>query len=404
MAEAAEGDDANPHHHGSHQDLLDEPDLPTATAVIDAIIVPTARPSAQLNTAIGYARELGCALLALCSKDSSASDVFRLGEQAGIDVVAIDVDKIPADSGLLPDFATTATLATRRRFPDRRDTATKRNLALLFAALVGWERVFFLDDDITVDDVGVLRAAGSALSGYHLAGLRVDEFPDNSVVCHAGRELGRPQQTFIGGGALAVDLTKAAGSFFPQVYNEDWFFLLDDKGLRPTVIAGKARQERYDPYYSRARARYEEVGDTLAEGVFWLLDDGGKVNDATEKHWGMFLDERRAFIVELLDAVDESGLSKLRRMKIRGALNAALRRNRRISAEFCASYLQDWLADRTRWREHVTDWQAKYRAYLHAADRLDDWPPRTALTVLNLLDCARYLRCEVSRSSSAPAV
>ena len=250
----AEGEEANSHHHLTHQDLLCVPDLPATTtgSGLDAIIVPTARPSAQLRTAIGYAKELGCALLVLCSKKSTAAHVVALTADAGIDVIAIDVTQ--RHRGLLPEFRTDTLV--KRRFTDIRDTATKRNIALLFADLVGWRRVFFLDDDITVEHTDVLKSAARQLDHVEVAGLRVDEYPDNSVVCHAGRELGHPQQTFIGGGALAVDVAAAASSFFPHVYNEDWFFLLGDKGLRSTAIAGRAKQERYDPYYTRSRARF----------------------------------------------------------------------------------------------------------------------------------------------------
>jgi hypothetical protein len=348
----AEGEEANSHHHLTHRNLLCVPNLPAnATGSgLDAIIVPTARPSAQLTTAIGYAKELGCALLVLCSRKSTAAHVIALTADAGIDVIAIDVTQ--RHRSLLPEFTTDA--LAERRFLDTRDTATKRNLALLFADLAGWRRVFFLDDDITVENVDVLRAAARQLDHVEVAGLRVDEYPDNSVVCHAGRELGHPQQTFIGGGALAVDVAAAAGSFFPHVYNEDWFFLLGDKGLRATAIAGPAKQERYDPYYTRSRARFEEFGDTLAEGVFWLLDEDHKVNDADRKHWGEFLEHRRAFISGMLDTIGTSELDPARQRKIRGALTAALRRNQRITPELCGAYLDAWREDRTTWHEHVT--------------------------------------------------
>ena len=399
----AEGDEANSdHHHPTHEDLLCVPNLPVTTsdAGLDAIIVPTARPSEHLNTAIEYAKALGCALVVLCSKKSAAAHVVALTAGAGIDVIAIDVRQ--RHRRLLPEFRTDALL--KRSFLDRRDTATKRNIALLFASLAGWQRVFFLDDDITVEHADVLTAAARQLDHVDVAGLRVDEYPDNSVVCHAGRELGHPQKTFIGGGALAVHVGKASGSFFPHVYNEDWFFLLDAKGLRSTAIAGRASQERYDPYYTRRRADFEEFGDTLAEGVFWLLDEGSKVNDADRRHWGSFLEHRRAFIRELLDAVETSELSSAKRPKIRRALTAALRRNQRITPEFCEDYLAAWHADRQTWREHVTRKQAEFAA----VDPVEEWVPSVVSRLLGL--DAAFVQANrsalaapaLSRSSSAP--
>lgn len=398
-----EGEEANPsHHHDSHHSLVlsaepDSPDEPrpdlTDAPRIDAIIVPTIRPSAQLAAAIGHARELGCTLLALCSKSSSASEVLALASKAGVDAVAIDVDRMPAN--LLPHFQTTDVLK-RRFFRDPRDTASKRNLALLFAALVGWRRVFFLDDDITIDGVELLRAAARELSWYEVAGLRVERFPDNSVVCHAAREVGRPQQTFIGGGAIAVDVAAAESSFFPQVYNEDWLFLLDDYGLRPTTVVGEAGQAPYDPFSCR-RAWFEEVGDTLAEGVFWLLDEGRKVGDATPEHWRMFLAERKAFIRELLGAVIRSELAPLRRVKVVKALLASYLRNMRIKPDLCYDYLLAWHRDRKTWREHVAYWRATY----HDSGTAETREPEKVLATLGLLGCASFVRTDRTRAGSS---
>ncbi len=392
----AEDDETNPrHHHDSHHSLVlsAESELPddirpdlTGAPRIDAIIVPTIRPSTQLTAAIGHAKELGCTLLALCSKKSVASEVLALALEAGIDAVAIDVDRMPPN--LLPHFKTTDVLK-RRLFRDPRDTATKRNLALLFATLAGWRRVFFLDDDITIDSVELLRSAARELSWYEVAGLRVEQYPDNSVVCHAGREVGRPQQTFVGGGAIAVDVLAAESSFFPQVYNEDWLFLLDEHGLRPTTVVGEASQAPYDPFTCR-RAWFEEVGDTLAEGVFWLLDEGRKVGDATPEHWRMFLAERKAFISELLGAVISSDLPLLRRAKIGRALLASYLRNRRIKPDLCYDYLLAWHSDRRAWRQHVDDWRATY----HDAESVELREPEKVLATLGLLDCAHFVRTE----------
>ena len=55
------------------------------------------------------------------------------------------------------------------------------------------------------------------------------------MVCHAIRDTGGKQGTFVGGGALAVAVDRV-DSFFPDIYNEDWFYLLRDDGrLRPVT-------------------------------------------------------------------------------------------------------------------------------------------------------------------------
>jgi hypothetical protein len=255
-------------HHGSHRPLLPtEPD-PGGLATVDAIIVPIAHRTAALGTAIGLASGLGCPLVALCSQWASAEEAAPLARDKGVELVAIDIGGVPND--LLPDFATSRLLAGTK-FASTRDTSAKRNLGMLLAHLIGWQRIVFLDDDVTVPDPDDLRRAARLLDHYSIVGLSIGSFPDNSVVCHAHRETGGDQGTFIGGGALAVDATSVS-SFFPDVYNEDWFFLLDGDRLRPSAITGSVTQKPYDPYANVARARSEEFGDCLAEGVFWLLD------------------------------------------------------------------------------------------------------------------------------------
>ena len=65
-------------------------------------------------------------------------------------------------------------------------------------------------------------------------------------------------------GALAVDV-KRNRSFFPNIYNEDWFFVLDaGKRLQQVATVGQVIQDPYDPYRPE-RARAEELGDVLAK-------------------------------------------------------------------------------------------------------------------------------------------
>ncbi len=60
-------------------------------------------------------------------------------------------------------------------------------------------------------------------------------------------------------------------------------------------------QHPYDPYRTPDRARSEEFGDVLAEGIFWLLDEGKTLDHAADpRHWELFLARRRRFIDHVL--------------------------------------------------------------------------------------------------------
>lgn len=372
----------SPQHHGSHRQLLSEPTHLPAESTVDAIIVPTARPSVYLQAAIDLARNLDCTLVALCSKRATASGTEQRARGAGIELAAIDMERLPA--GVLPNFATTDLLANTP-FEMRSDLSRKRNLGLLLSRMAGWQRVVFLDDDITVPMPTDIVEAVSYLGEYAGVGLRNEGFPDNSVVCHAYREAGGLQETFVGGGALAVGADSMT-SFFPNIYNEDWLFLLDEVGLRPTAVKGRVIQAPYDPFADDRRARAQELGDTLAEGVYSLLDHGGRVQEAGLRFWRKFLRSRRQLINQVIAMVELSDKDVATRRRMITALKAARGRSELISPNLCVDFIKAWQLDRAVWRKHVEE---KARSGQRSLEK--------ALCELGLMSCTAYVTASVAQ-------
>lgn len=340
-----------PDHHGSHQNLLwDTVDASPKTAGLDAIIVPTVRPAAYLDEAAHLALALECPLVTLHSGKWTSVDKASQRLPPGVDLIAIDVPDVTQLR--LPDLETSR-LLSGTIFATRTDTSAKRNLGLMLAYMLNWSRVLFFDDDIRVSDLSSLHQATGLLDTHRAAGLVVSYYPDHSVVCHAYRMVGGDQKPFIGAGALAAEI-KRESSFFPDIYNDDWFYLLNArKGLCQVAAVGTATQWRYDPFRTPQRAREEEFGDVLAEGVFWILDHGGSVSDAGMSHWVQFLDKRRRFIEHVLFRVSRSGISAADRDRMIEALRASLRQLAQIKPEMCCDYLQAWESDRERWQHHL---------------------------------------------------
>ena len=274
-------------HLSSGRSLLWRPadPLPTATG-LDAIIVPTIRGSASLSGPATLAKSLNCPLVTLHSgqrPQATAADAIRR-LSFDINLIAIDVDSPRNDAFRLPQTETSRMLCGTK-FARRQDLSAKRNLGLVLSRMNGWRRILFLDDDIQISNPNDVRAAAGLLDSYDAVGLALGGFPDHSVVCHAYREAGGRHQSFIGGGALAVEVTRCS-SFFPDIYNDDWFFLLDEeKRLPPLAVTGLALQRPYDPFRTPDRARSEQFGDVLAGGIFWLLDRGYTFADANVLHW-----------------------------------------------------------------------------------------------------------------------
>lgn len=340
-------------HHGSHRDLLD-PAAGTSLApqAIDAIFVPTFRRPAYLTKAARLSVALGCPLVTLHSGKwtSAAEAVRRLPPD--VDLIAIDV---PDRAMLrLPGWAT-SDLLDGTVFARRTDLSTKRNMALMLSRLIGWDRIMFLDDDITQLDPEDMRRASGLLSEKNAVGLHVTGFPDHSVVCHAYRLAGGDQEPFIGGGAMAVAVGRS-NAFFPDIYNDDWFFLLDENGgLQPVTVTGKVRQFPYDPFRNEERARAEELGDVLAEGLYFLLDQGRSLAEADEEYWDSYIAKRRKFIRQVLDMIknDPELEPEDRQRRITALSHGSMFRLNAIKPDLCAGYLRAWAEDRKRWAYHL---------------------------------------------------
>lgn len=336
-------------HHGSHRGLLSVADDPVPGRDLDGIFVPTTRRPAQLAAAGWLAHALDCPLVTLHSGERTTAAQAGQHLPASVDLIAIDVPA--ADRLRLPDWATSRLLPPA--FARRNDMSAKRNLALLLSHLLGWSRVMFLDDDITGLNPADIRQAGALLDTYNAVGLRVTGFPDHSVICHAYLQAGGSQQPFIGGGALVVAVQRC-DSFFPDVYNDDWFFMLGPDGrLQPIAVTGQVRQQPHDPFSPVDRAADQELGDVLGEGLYWLLDQDQPISRADERHWAAFLAKRRHFIERILRLTQHHDLRRPDQDHRIAALRAALDRLEKIGPGLCANYVRAWQADRDRWREHL---------------------------------------------------
>src|SRR5262249_51409797 len=139
----------------------------------------------------------------------------------------------------------------------------------------------------------------SMLAYYNTVGMRVTNFPDNSVVCHAHRATGGRQDVHVSGSVLAVNCA-APIAFFPDIYNEDWLFFFDDASKKRLGSSGFcAEQVEYTPFADPERAARQEFGDVLAEGLYALLQNERHGN-ATYDYWVHFLKARKDFLNAIL--------------------------------------------------------------------------------------------------------
>jgi len=221
-------------------------------------------------------------------------------------------------------------------------------------------KIVFVDDDVTLSRTdNVARLAGQ-LDRYQVAGMTVWDFPDNSVVCHARRDAGLTQDVFLTGAVLGVHCNNLPLSFFPDIYNEDWFFFAREAASRQLRKVGKATQTEYDPYASPDRARCEEFGDLLAEGLFALIGQVDpsvrfrqQVQAADAAYWFRFIEARHDVITETMtllgDVLERKG-DNGRGSAALASLAAAQHQLDLIAPDDCVNFVDAWQDDLEEWQ------------------------------------------------------
>jgi hypothetical protein len=355
---------------GSHRGLLRP--IPRFSASrpahpLDAIVVPTSRSLKRqlpgLELAVGLAQQMECSLFVLCSGNAHEQDFPEgIRKRLGARLEAWQVEH--EDRAALPLLSSSRNRLSRLYRSS--DLGLKRNLALALASASGWSRLLFIDDDITPDSSGETLDGDrlkDALQAMHAdialraVGWPVSQFPDNSVVGHTRRLVNQEQKTFVGGGALLVRCDNDV-PFFPDIFNEDWLFLIATAMASPDYrrsigIAGSVGQLSYNPYRV-IRAKAEEAGDIIGEGLMNLLEDDGPACMAQGKdpsYWSE-AKQARATLIRELDAAVSSVESSVCQ-KVLTTLSAARGVHDLITPQDISGYVNDWLGDLPEWRDHV---------------------------------------------------
>ena len=324
---------------------------------LDAIVVPASRTAANLDQALTLARAVGCWLVILCSGQLDAEAAREYADSRFRSYGKVVAADIPSDySHELLHFQRLR--AIRSGLPQAcnyytTDLSIKRNIGLILARMLGWHRIFFLDDDIRDVPYSNLQDTVDILGPYSAAGLWITDFPDNSIVCHANRITGEKQDVFVSGAALAVNCDAELG-FFPEIYNEDWLFFFDyaSRGKLANSLL-KAAQLEYRPFAHPKRAAWQEFGDVIAEGLYSLVHLGLPIEAATHEYWADFLEVRRAFLEDVITRADpaRSDIPEGLRVSVGEAVKTLLE----IQPVLCERYVRAW-------RDDLADWSRRLNA------------------------------------------
>jgi hypothetical protein len=327
---------------------------------LDAIVVPASRRAHHLDGVIDLAARYGATLVVLAShrcEIEEAAELVASTPGSGRAVLA----KVPANGkSELLDLATSADWFRDLSGGRTSNLSLKRNIGLLLARYRGWQKIMFLDDDIIHLTLDQVARVAHLLDSNRYAGLRTVKYPDNSVVCHANRAIGRPQGIFVSGAALGVRTAYDVKELdvFPDVYNEDWFALAGEAGTTGVAHVGDVRQLEFNPFEDPQRAAHEEFGDLLAEGLYALFNDGLGSRRASLDYWDQFIDERFDLIKDIRWLLERDETH--RGIQASRSLEYAQRRLRMIQPDDCTAFLEAWEDDRKKFA-HLS--QARRRHY-----------------------------------------
>ena len=348
-----------PEQSASHDGLLDSSRQSSGRGQFDAIVVPTNRPVEVLGDCISLALETEIPLIVACSKRVDRHKVIDVATRANVNAFALDLPPHPANP-LGMSFTTSSDEDLVAASPGPiRNLSTKRNLGLVLARMLGWQRLMFLDDDIfdvTREDVDALAAG---LSDHSVTVLIPEEYPDNSVACHAHRLGGGYQGKFAGVGGMGVRCDRDDLAFFPDIFNEDWFFFSQEAASHRIAHVGVSRKREYDPYEDPQRAVKEEFGDLLAEGLYARLDTHRSILGVDIDYWTAFIESRRDFlrrVAESLTRHPDRDLDTGKGPEVRAAqvsIRAAQGQLDRIHPALCQRFVDLWQADLVHWRRYL---------------------------------------------------
>jgi hypothetical protein len=346
----------------SHNGLLDSSHESLVNGQFGAILVPTNRPVKSLGFCIGLAREARIPLIVVCSKRVVRGEVIAAAAGTDVEVYAVD---LPVHATSPPEGISFLTSTDEELLAvssaQTRDLSTKRNLGLLIAKMLGWERLMFLDDDIFGISKAEVDALASGLNHHKVSVLIPEWFPDNSVACHAYRLGGGDQDMFASAGGMGVRCDRHDLPFFPNIYNEDWFFFADQAASRRINNVGTSQQKEYPPYRDPDRAVKEEFGDLLAEGLYWRFDKGLLgISGIEGDFWDKFIESRAVFLERVADSLarhpqrelDSDEGREVRATQV--SITAAQRQLDRIKPELCRRFIDLWQADLAEWRKHAS--------------------------------------------------
>ncbi len=151
-----------------------------------------------------------------------------------------------------------------------------RNLALLIAKKMKFQKVAFIDDDIIINDISLISQTFSLLDTHSFVGSEIIVLEDHSVVGHIAQRFGLPKKEMISGGFMFFKPSEIR-YWFLNIYNEDWIWILTHLKNSDFLIKDTVKQNYQDPFAKgKIEIAFQEFGEIIMDG-FWLAYENNEV-------------------------------------------------------------------------------------------------------------------------------
>jgi len=172
-----------------------------------------------------------------------------------------------------------------------------RNFALEHSTLLGYEKVLFVDDDISGIDERIIEDGFESLIGNCFVSCALKGVEDDSIVGHIAKQVGfidnRPKM--LSGGFLFLSPFSITHPFY-NIYNEDWILQLHEKDKEQIIIPFSVwHNVDQEVNLTLDQAIFQELGELVVEGLL-KSDNALSMNHS---FWDSILENRIKFIAEI---------------------------------------------------------------------------------------------------------
>ncbi len=174
-----------------------------------------------------------------------------------------------------------------------------RNFALDHSFSLGYEKVLFIDDDISdIDDRKIEHGFG-VLNKDSFVSCILNGVEDNSIIGHIAKHVGiiDDGDKMLSGGFLFFSPTSMSKRFY-NIYNEDWIIQLLENQKEQIILPYTVRHNvDQDVNWTLDQAIFQELGELIVEG---LLENENALS-MDHLFWDVIIENRIKFIQEIRD-------------------------------------------------------------------------------------------------------